>query len=252
MPARAVGIVTEAIMTRTLEKWEVLPHGKLISVTDDMLTVVGEIRMPLMTLPRRMTLVRLRDRRLVVFSAIALDEARMRQIEAFGTPAFLIVPNDHHRMDAKIWKGRYPSLQVIAPEGSRDKVEEAVPVDAIAGDFGDPGIAFVTVPGTDKREGALEVLGADGLTLVLNDIVGNIRDEHGFGGWLLRRMGFAGENPHVPGPVKLNMVESKAALRDQLLRWAERGALKRILVSHGDIIEDDPRGALRDLAAALD
>lgn len=239
-------------MTRTLERWEVLPHGKLIAVTGDMLTVVGEIRMPLMTLPRRMTLVRLRDRRLVVFSAIALDEAGMREIEDFGTLAFLIVPNDHHRMDAKIWKGRYPELRVIAPEGSREKVEEVVPVDSTAGEFGDPGVTFVAVPGTDAREGALEVDGADGLTLVLNDIVGNIRHEQGFGGWLLRRMGFAGDDPHVPGPVRLNMVESKAALRAQLLRWAERPTLKRILVSHGETIEDDPRGALRDLAAALD
>jgi len=127
-----------------------------------------------------------------------------------------------------------------------------VPVDATEGDFGDPDIVLVTVPGTDRREAALEVQGADGLTLVLNDIVGNIRDEHGFGGWMLRRMGFAGDEPHVPGPVKMNMIESKAALRDQLLRWAGEGKLKRILVSHGETIEDDPRGALRDLAAALE
>jgi hypothetical protein len=192
------------------------------------------------------------DSAVTIFSAIALDEAGMREIEDFGTLAFLVVPNDHHRMDAKIWKDRYPNLQVIAPEGSRKKIEEAVPVDATAGDFGDPGVTFVTVPGTEAREAALEVDGADGLTLVLNDIVGNIRGEHGFGGWLLRRMGFAGGDPHVPGPVKLNMVESKAALRAQLLRWAARRSLKRILVSHGEIIEDDPRGALRDLAAALD
>ena len=239
-------------MSRTLEEWKVLPHGKLTRVNDDILTVVGEIGMPLMTLPRRMTLVRLRDGRLVIFSAVALDEDEMRRIEDFGTPAFLVVPNDHHRMDARIWKDRYPNLEVIAPEGSREKVEEVVPVDATEGRFGDPGVTLVTVPGTDGREAALEVEGADGLTLVLNDIVGNIRDEQGFGGWLLRRMGFAGDEPHVPGPVKLAMIASKSALRDQLLRWADRKSLKRILVAHGDEIGDDPRGALRDLAAALD
>lgn len=238
-------------MSQTLEEWKVLPHGKLTQVNDDILTVVGEISMPLMNLPRRMTLVRLIDGRLVVFSAIALDEEEMRTIEAFGTPAFLIVPNDHHRMDAAIWKERYPRLRVIAPEGSRTKVEDVVPVDATEGDFGDSGVVFVTVPGTNLREAALEVNRGDELTLVLNDIVGNIRDEHGLGGWLLRRMGFAGDEPHVPGPVKFNMIEDKAVLREQLLRWAERGTLKRILMSHGEEIVDDPRGALRDLAAAL-
>jgi hypothetical protein len=239
-------------MTRTLEKWKVLPHGKLMQVTDDMLTVVGELEMPLMTLPRRMTIVRLKNDRLVVFNAIALDEDEMDEIEDFGTPAFLVVPNDHHRMDAGIWKERYPQMRVIAPPGSREKVAEVVPVDATSGEFGDSEVAFVVVAGTEEREGALEVHGADGLTLVLNDIIGNIRDEHGVGGWMLRKMGFAGDEPHVPGPVKFAMIESKPALRAQLLRWADEPHLKRILVAHGETIEEDPRRALRELAAALE
>ena len=40
----------------------------------------------------------------------------MRDLEAYGAPAFLIVPNDHHRLDAQIWKERYPALKVIAPD----------------------------------------------------------------------------------------------------------------------------------------
>ena len=239
-------------MTRTLEKWTVLPHGRLTEAGMDILTVVGEISMPLMKLPRRMTIVRLRDGRLVVFSAIALDEAEMRRIEDFGTLAFLVVPNDHHRMDAAVWKAHYPGLCVIAPTGSREKVEEEVGVDATQGDFRDPDVRFVTVPGTDGREGALEVRKADGLTLVINDVVGNIRDSHGFGGWMLRRMGFAGDEPHVPGPVKMGMIESKAALRAQLLRWAGEPELKRILVAHGETIEEDPSAALRALAESLE
>ena len=239
-------------MPRTLEQWKVLPHDDLVQVANNILTVVGEIRMPLMTLPRRMTIVRLQDKRLVIFSAIALDEAEMRRIEAFGTPTFLIVPNDHHRLDARIWKDRYESLQVIAPAGAREAVEKAVAVDAVDVDFGDPSVSFVTVPGTDGGESALEVRGSDGLTLVLNDIVGNIQDAHGVGGWLLRKMGFAGDEPHVPAPVKFNMIEDKAALRKQLLRWAGDPALSRIIVSHGEIIEENPQGVLHELAAALD
>jgi hypothetical protein len=239
-------------VSKPLDQWTILPHDKLIRVTDDILTVVGEISMPLMKLPRRMTIVRLRDRRLIVFSAIALDEEEMRRIEAFGEPAFLIVPNDHHRLDAGVWKDRYPSLRVIAPHGAREAVEEVVAVDATEVDFGDSDVAFITIPGTDRRESALEVRGPDGLTLVLNDVVANIRGEHGIGGWLLRRMGFAGDSPHVPKPVTMSLVESKAALRQQLLRWAGEPELKRIIVSHGDTIEDDPQAVLGELAAALD
>ena len=47
------------------------------------------------------------------------------------------------------------------------------------------------------------------------------------------------------------VIDSKAELRRQLLAWADDPQLRRILVSHGDPIETDPNGTLRDLAATL-
>src|SRR5258706_6549816 len=108
-------------MPQPFSEWKVLPHGKLTAIEDNMLTVVGEIPMAVGDMERRMTVVRLRDGRLVVFSAVALDEEEMRALEEFGAPAFLIVPNDPHRLDSKIWKDRYPGMRVIAPKGSREK-----------------------------------------------------------------------------------------------------------------------------------
>jgi hypothetical protein len=238
-------------MAAAFQTWTVLPHGPLIEVDEDILTVVGEIKMPGGMLPRRMTLVRLADRRLIVFSAIALDEREMARVEAFGTPAFLIVPDSIHRQDAKIWHDRYPKAKVVAPEGARSKVEKVVPVDTMAPDFADPNVQFVAVPGTLEQDSALLITGKRGTTLVLNDLVGNIHGEKGFGGWLLRVMKFAGDEPHIPAPVKAKIVDSKVELREQLLAWGALPQLRRIIVSHGDIIESDPRGVLRTLADSL-
>ena len=124
-------------MPQPFKQWTVLPHGEVAQIDDNILTVVGDIRMPLMDLPRRMTVVRLADSRLVVWSAIALDEDEMASLEAYGRPAYLIVPSDKHRLDARIWKDRYPSLLVVAPEGARAKVEKIVPVDTVAPRFDD-------------------------------------------------------------------------------------------------------------------
>ncbi|MEO6377740.1 MAG: hypothetical protein ABIO37_06920 [Caulobacteraceae bacterium] len=239
-------------MTAPFKTWKVLPQGKLTEVDENILTVVGEIRMPIGDLPRRMTVVRLADGRLVIFSAIALDEDEMLALETYGTPAFLIVPSDRHRLDARIWKYRYPNAQVITPEGARSKVESEVPVDATTADFGDPEVRLIDVPGTRAHEAALEITGAKGSTLVVNDIIGNIRGEQGFGGWLLRLMNFAGDEPHIPGPIQAAIVRDKAELGAQLLRWADLPGLKRILVSHGSIIDEDAPGVLRKLAASLD
>ena len=238
-------------MTTLHQHWTVLPHGKLTLIDDGILAVVGQIRMPLMSFPRRMTVVRLRDGRLVIWSAIALDETEMASLEAAGRPAFLVVPNDEHRLDAKTWKERYPELQVVAPEGARAKVAEAVPVDTTAPEFDDPDVRFLAVPGTRGHEAALVVRRPSGMTLVLNDLVANIHNESGFSGWLLRLMGLAGERAHIPRRVELLMVKDTNDVRAQLLQWASDATLRRVIVSHGDVIERQPRQALRLLAASL-
>jgi hypothetical protein len=231
--------------------WKVQPHGQLTPVEENILTVTGTILMPAGRLPRRMTVVRLNHGGLVIFSAMSLADEQMNVLEAFGTPTHMIVPNDHHRMDAQSWKERYPTLRVIAPAGAREKVEKVVLVDATFGDFGDSSVRFVPVAGTAEKEAALEVHGAQGTTLILNDLVGNIRDARGFSGWFLRLMGFAGDEPHIPFPIRRVLIESRGQVRDQLLTWASMSSLRRILVSHGEPIEDDPRGALRRLAQTI-
>ena len=238
-------------MTKPFTEWKVLPHGKLTKVDDNILTVTGEIHMPLTEFPRRMTVVHLADGRLVIFNGIALDDKEMRALEAIGTPAFLIVPNDHHRLDARIYKERYPTLRVVAPEGARDAVEKIVPVDTSSPELGDPNVRFFTVAGTKGHEAALTVKSTHGTTLILNDLVGNMHDASGFAGWLLRRAGFAGDQPQIPKVVKVGMIDDKQALRAQLLQWADDASLARILVSHGEPIEERPREALRELAASL-
>jgi hypothetical protein len=114
-------------MSTPFSHWQVLPHGKLTTVEENIRTVVGEIPMPLADIPRRLTIVRLRDGRLVIFNVVALAEDDMRSLERFGTPAFLVVPNAHHRLDAKIWKDRYPNPEVIAPPGHAPRSKKPFP-----------------------------------------------------------------------------------------------------------------------------
>ena len=238
-------------MSAPLESWKVLPHGTLTAVDDNVWTVTGTIHMPVGDFERRMTIARLRDGGLVVFSAIALDEDEMARLDALGRMAWLVVPGDDHRLDAKIWLQRYPTMHVAAPAGAREKALEVVPIESTSPDFGDPDVRWISVPGTRDHEAALIVRGAKGTTLVVNDLIANIRHEHGFTGWMLRMMGFAGDEPHIPGVRRLAMVKDSHALADQLQAWSEIADLHCILVSHGEPIVDDPRGELRRLADSL-
>jgi hypothetical protein len=238
-------------VAKPFDTWTVLPHGRLMTLDENLLTVVGELPLPLGEFPRRMTVVKLQDGRLVVFSAVALDEPEMQALERFGKPAFLVIPSSIHRMDAKIWKDRYPEMKVIAPDGARAKAEKLVPVDATYVDFGDPTVRYVTVPGTAGHEAALIVQTPKGTTLVVNDLIWNVHDRPGVSGWLFRKLHLTGPKPQITNVVRLGTIKDKGAVRAQLNAWARLRGLNRIVVSHGDIVERNPSGVLRSLAQTL-
>ena len=234
-------------MPKPFQTWTVLPHSPIETVDDNILSVEG----PLGKFPRRMTIVRLSGQRLIIHSGIALDEPEMARIERFGRPAFYIAPSALHRMDVKPWKERYPGLMVICPPNARDKVEELVKVDTVAPEFGDASVRYAPIAGTAEREGALMVEGAQGITLVLNDLFFNVRKQPGLAGLLFGLVGVTGPEPKAPKLVLRKIADDKDAVRAQLEQWAALDNLKRIIVSHGAIIENDPRGVLRKVAASM-
>ncbi|HET7085221.1 MAG TPA: hypothetical protein VFI23_10655 [Rhizomicrobium sp.] len=238
-------------MTVVHQTWEVLPHGPVTTIDDGILTVTGRIPLPLVTLERRMTVVRLSDGSTIIYSAVALDEEAMKEIERLGTPRYLVVPGDAHRLDAKIYKERYPRLRVLTPPGAKARVERMVPVDATEADFGDPDVTWHVVAGTGGHEAALLVRRASGVTIVVSDLIANLRRKGGFEGWMLHVMGFGGDAPQVPTVERVLMVENKARLRRQFLDWAAIPGLRRIIMSHGRPIDHGAAQALRALADTL-
>lgn len=238
-------------MAKLHDDWRVFPHGPVEKIDEGILSIEGEIHMPLGRFPRRMTVVRLADGRTVIFSPIALLEAAMRQIEQLGRPAFMVVPNGFHRLDARPWKKRYPDLKVICPPGAKPRVEAAVNVDATTDVFGDDVVRFLIADGTGEAESALMVRRASGATLVLNDIMSNVRHPKGFGANIMARLfGFGVNGPQMAREVKWLLVKDKPALAAQLRSWAADPTLARIIVSHGEVIEQ-PAAALEQVAKQL-
>lgn len=237
-------------MPRPHATWTVLPHSPLTHIDDDILTVQGDMKMPLGHFPRRMTVVRLANHRLVVFSAIALDDSEMRWLETWGRPAFLVVPSALHRLDAKVWKERYPEMFVVAPEGARAQAEEVVTVDATSVDFGDPTVRFLPLPGTGAWDSALEVRRNGGTTLIINDLIWNLEARSGVIGLMREVAGMQREHPHIPPFIMKMSGNDRTSLADQLEQWANDETLRRVLVSHGEEIVE-PRPALRAIVASL-
>ena len=234
-------------------RWTVFPHGPVERIDDGILSVEGQIRMPLGRFPRRMTVLALSGGRTAVFSPVALHEPAMRDIEEFGTPTFLIVPNGFHRLDSRIWKLRYPEMKVICPPGAKKRVGEAVKVDATTDIMDDADVDFIVVKGTRQMESALVVRRSEATTLVVNDLISHVRHPQGMGANIMARLfGFGVKHPQMAREVKWLLVRDKPALAQQMREWADDPDLKRIIISHGEILDDRPDEVLRRVASTLD
>jgi hypothetical protein len=238
-------------MARRSDAWRVLPHGPIEKLAPNLWRVEGSV--PRMTLRRVMTLARLGDGRLVIHNAIALDEPAMSEIEGWGTPAFLIVPNASHRLDAPAFKKRYPAVRVLAPAGSRSKVEEVVAVDGSYADFPpDEVVRLQTLSGIKDAEGAMLVRSADGVTVVLNDAVFNMDRKHDPLGFFFTTLLGSAPGPRVSRLFKLLAVKDKRALRQDLERLAGTADLVRLIVSHEKVASGPAAAqALRQAATYL-
>ena len=186
-------------------------------------------------------------------NGIALADIQMRQLEAFGTPAFLIVPNAFHRQDAAAFKHRYPELTVLAPSGSRAKVEQKVAVDGTLEEFPpDDTVRFEKLGGVAEVEAAMLVRSPDGTTLVLTDAMFNMDRKRDVLGFLFTTIMGSAPGPRVTRLAKLLLVKDKAALRRDLERYAALPDLQRLVVAHEKVATGrEARAALLQAATYL-
>ena len=213
------------------DTWNVLAHGPIEPLAENLWRVEGSLRR--MSLKRVMTAARRTDGGLVVHSAVAMNEPEMAALDALGPIAYLLVPNGLHRLDAPAYKRRYPALKVYAPRGSVKKVAQVVPVEGTYDEFpADDVVSLATLAGTGEREGAMSVRSQDGVTLVLNDVVMNMDTKTDVLGWMFTTVFGSAPGPRVSRLVKLALVDDRAALRAELLRYADIRDLVRLVVSH--------------------
>lgn len=229
-------------MPKVFTEWTVLPHRPIEKLTDNLWRVSGKMG----EIQRQMVLARMRDGRVVIDNAIALDDAEMAEVEVWGEPRVIVVPNAYHRQDALIWKHRYPKATVVAPQRGRKRVEKVVAVDAVTTEApGDDTVRVVPMDGC-ASDTLLEVRSADGITLVFCDAILNIPRRGGFIGFLLAPTGQV-STPRIQRWIGM---QDRRAFASHMERLATPD-LKRLLFGHGPPVTDDPGAALHKVAAQL-
>ena len=230
------------------EKSQVMPHGDLKELAPGLWQVQGSMaRMPL---PRNMVVYKLEGGGLLIHSAIALDGKGMAQLESFGKPELMIVPNRMHRLDAGFYKARYPEIRVVCPENAREQVEKVVAVDEVVEGLKIPGVTPLQPQGVRPGELAYELTTSSGRALVFCDLLFNIPHEGGSGGWIGRLLGSTGF-------FGMTRIGRWLALKDRQIfrKWLEDlasdGEIAVISVAHGNAITENCNQRLKEAAARL-
>jgi hypothetical protein len=230
-------------MPKVFTQWTVLPHEPVEKLADNLWRVSGKLG----DVQRQMVLARRKDGGVVVYNGVALEDAAMKELEAWGKPSLLVVPNGYHRQDAAIWKQRYPEMKVVAPKGGRKRVAKIVPVDAVTEDApADPDVSVFAMDGC-AFESCLQVRSNGEVTLVFTDALMNVPKRGGLFGFLLGPTGRVA----APRVMRWLAIKDKRAFAAHLEKLAQLPGLKRILFGHGAPITDDAPGALRKVAAQL-
>lgn len=231
--------------------WKVRPHQPIQKLEENLWFVVGDLgdNSPL---KRTMAVAKRSDGRLVIHNAVALEDDLMKEIEAWGEPAFLLVTNGYHRIDARRFKERYPAIKVFAPAGSRKRIEEKVSVDGSYEDYpADTDVEVMTMEGVNRAEGAMLVHSKSGTTVAVTDAIFNMPHASGFGGFVVKHIFASSGGPRLSRLGRLALVKDKAAFRGQLEKFAEIPDLVRVLVAHHEPIDHEPKDALRKVAASV-
>jgi hypothetical protein len=236
-------------MAKAARPWTVLSPSPLRTIDDNIWCIDdGVPGLPGAT--RRMVIVRRSDGKLLFYNAVPVGEDTLAAVRALGTPAQLFITNRFHTIDAAAFRDKL-GLDAYGPPKTLEDVRKAVPVAPYAELPPDPAIAVQTVDGFKTGEGVLVVKSGPRATVVVSDLLVNQRHGRGFNGFMMRLAGFTGDRPKLPKVVKMRILENASAVRETLVRLADTPGLVRVIPSHGDIVDKDPAGVLRDIAATV-
>jgi hypothetical protein len=229
---------------------KIYPHGGLEEVADGAWIVRGGNSMPL---HRNMAVVRVPSGEIVLHSVVALDEDGLRALEALGKPAYAIVPNKGHRMDIAFYAARYPDLKILTPAVHVTELGQKV---AVAGSVEDvlPSLGFKlhAVPGIKDMEYVYEwPLASGGRILIANDFLGSANahdDRQLMGRLVMKHLCAPGNRLDIARIYRFVKVADEAAIRTFVGNLADIPEVTAIIVSHGDPVTADTKGALRHVA----
>jgi len=210
------------------------------------------VRMPLMTLPTRSTVVRLRGNQLAIISPGPLGAHEHGALSGIGTVEYLIAPNLFHHLHLPAAVATYPQAAVFAPEGLAAKNKQLRgmtlnPMSALSPIAGDE-LLSMQVDGVPKLAETV-FLHVPSRSLIITDLAFNIEQPRGLGTYLV--FNAFGTYRRFRTSRLISMLAKDRAAATASARAILNWDFERVVVSHGDIVQDNAKERMREALAPL-
>ena len=240
-------------MTRAAES-TYAPINTLKRVCDDVWIVDGPVirfgmPWPKMPFPTRMTIVRTADDALLVHSPTPLVPSLAAEVEALGTPRWIVGPNRIHYWWIGDWKAAYGAADVYLAPRIMEQAGRRMdfPFSALDRDGGYPWSGEIeTLPVTGSFMTEVEFFHRASRTLVLTDFIESFeaRKLSPLLRLVARLGGVMDPDGQMPRDMRLTFSKHRAALKDaveKMIAWDP----ERVIFAHGKWYERNGADELR-------
>jgi len=203
--------------------------------------------------PTKMTVVRLRSGALWVHSPLELTEKRKALIDSLGDVRYVICPNLQHHLFVNKWFNQYPSAKFYAAPGLTKKRED-LKFDGTLGErpetgWGDEIDQFLVKGNPEFNE--VVFYHKQHKTLIVSDLVTHYAEP--FLGLSVGAMAYVKVSQiqnRLAAPAESFWRINKAAMRESVELVGE-WPFERIIMCHGDVLQNNSRKALKEAYAHL-
>jgi hypothetical protein len=214
------------------------PLAEGVWVSTDPVSYLG------MKLTATMTVLRLGDGSLLLYSPVAMTPARRAALEAIGPVTHLYAPNTFHHSWIGEWAAACPSARLHAPSSLASKRRD-LRIDRALGADLEPAFAGIVdeVPIEGFRLHESAIVYRPGCALVVADLVHNVgRPAHGWTKLYARMMGFH-DRVALSRMIRWTAFSDRAAARRSIDGLLAR-PFDRLVVGHGAPLAEGAREAL--------
>lgn len=221
-------------------------------LADDVWVIDRELHSTGMHLPVRTTIFLLPGDALLVYSPFDIDDETAKAIDAIGRVAWLVGPNTYHHLRLRQWLERWPKAELWAAAALQQKRSDLEFTGILTDDDAPTawrGVVDHLVLGGAPKFGEVVLFHRCSGTAAVCDLVFNVAQPRGF---VLRLfMRFTG----VFGRFRISrmwrfMTKDRARMADDLeriLAWD----IRRVVMAHGDVVEDDARARMAEALAPM-